>query len=236
MRAERLDGERRLTVEFESVGSLGTYPQTFGPPSTAGVFIVPHGLRARFSAFGQKWAVAIDHTDDVVHVDPTTNAPLATPVSCVSYAVTNLKTNETIELRENAIRAVRRSKGGRTMCNQAFREAVTRRRDQIEAELKRVVASAAAAGAPSDSLAATAARYALEAELHAANTKRVSEGPLYYGLRHAAVQLTMRRMLAERDAVVAAAAPLQPVAAAENDDNTHAQETAETGEPPPNAP
>lgn len=66
-----------------------------------------------------------------------------------------------------------RANGGRTLCNKLFREAVKARKDELKEEISKEENEEK--------------RSVLTGKLSAIATKRISEGPLYFGLRFVCV-------------------------------------------------
>ena len=167
---EEFDGERRLAIEFEAIGTVGSSPQRFGRDQS----LIPHGLRGTVTVLGQSWRIEVDHvsTDNGDDDDVVVCFTVVCPKSGHRHCVTETKAD-----------AVRRMRGGRTLCNRTFREAVDARLAVLERLRKH---------SPQDFTAALAAEYTLM------DSHRISEGPLLFGLRHAAVQRALAREVAER--------------------------------------
>lgn len=169
-----LDGERRVAIDFENYGTLGTIPQTYGK----GVLIVPDGVCGKYTAFGQRWKFSIAHKGEPVVCE---DGVLRT---CLSWNITNLSSGQTHTVVETCTDALKRDRDGKTLCNRAFREALALRAEGLQAECKQ-----AEINDPHGSLVTD-----IESQLKTLKTKRFSEGPLFFGLRHASLQKEMQRL------------------------------------------
>jgi hypothetical protein len=169
------DGERRLNITFQSHGTLGkgSQPAYFGKNR----LILPDGLCGKFTALGQTWTTQINHEE--YFGDHKENVR-------VKYSITN--SNGVVHSHtETMADALRRSRGGRTFCNRVFREAVELRKKELMNELARL---------PPNEVSAS--RSCLEGAVQLLSTTRVSEGPLFFGLRHGMIQEEMAKLQAKR--------------------------------------
>lgn len=163
-----LDGENRLAITFTQLGSAGVFPQVYGDMK----LYIPDGLRASYTTFGQRWLIAIDHSPEPVMCED------GKARSLIVWTMSNERIGTKHIVTETPRDAARRSKGGRTLCNRVFRETVVKTRKDIEAMLT----------TETDSFFIKT----LQAQIKSISTRRFSEGPLFFGLRHAKVQRAMR--------------------------------------------
>jgi hypothetical protein len=169
-----LDGERRVAIEFENMGTVGVHPQTYGK----GALLVPDGVCGKYSAFGQRWKFSISHTVGPVICEDGVQR------MCLSWSVTNLNSGSTHTILETPADAMKRDRDGKTLCNKVFRDALSLRASALEADLRRT---------EDISLCIE-----LQSQLRTIQTKRFSEGPLFFGLRHFSLQQELRKELASR--------------------------------------
>jgi hypothetical protein len=163
-----LDGERRVAIEFESCGKVGQLPQTYGK----GLLIVPDGCIGRYSAFGQRWKFSINHALGPITCEDGVSR------MCISWSITNLTSGLTHTVVETAMDALKRDRDGKTLCNRVVREALLLRANGLEKELEQT-------SDPNIVLD-------LQTQLKTMQTKRFSEGPLFFGLRHLSLQTELR--------------------------------------------
>ena len=169
-----LDGERRVAIEFESIGGLGALPQTYGK----GALIVPDGVAGKYSAFGQRWKFTISHA-----VGPVTCED-GLQRMCLSWSVTNLNSGKTNSAVETPSDAMKRDRDGKTLCNRVFRDALSLRASALEEELRNTDDPSVCVD--------------LQSQLRTIQTKRFSEGPLFFGLRHCVLQNEMKKAMEKR--------------------------------------
>lgn len=182
-----LDGERRVAIEFEAFGKLGVLPQTYGK----GALLVPDGVSGKYSAFGQRWRFHIAHAVGPVICEDGVQR------MCLSWSVTNLNSGQTHTVVETPMDAMKRDRDGKTLCNRVFRDALSLRASALEAELR----NTKDAGLAVD----------LQSQLRTIQTKRFSEGPLFFGLRHCSLQNEMKKETLKRAAEMGASAAAQVV-------------------------
>ncbi len=166
-----LDGERRVAIEFDHLGNIGSIPQTYGK----GKLIVPNGMSGKYSAFGQRWQFTVSHDE---------RGPMECEDGlhriCMRWELTNLNSGVQHSVLETPSEALRRDRDGKTVCNRVFREALMLRTKALEEELLQCQKE-------------ETRRVEIETQLKTLNTKRFSEGPLFFGLRHACLQNEMKK-------------------------------------------
>jgi hypothetical protein len=168
-----LRGERRLVIAFDSLGSRGKYPQTFGKSGA----LIPDGVCGAHTVYNERWKFEITHGKDVFVVDKI-------QCVCVTWKVTNLMTSAVTSVTETRDEAIIRNTQGQTISNRVFREALEARAKDLERRAKEETNSKRLAQ--------------VEALIRSLRPKRFSEGPLIFGLQHKSVQ---DRMLIADDKV-----------------------------------
>ena len=164
-----LDGERRVAIEFESMGTLGQFPQTYGK----GMLVVPDGVKGKYSAFGQRWRFSIAHAVGPVICEDGVQR------MCLRWSITNLNSGVNHSILETPADALKRDRDGKTLCNRVFRDALSLRASSLQADIRECKDSNLI--------------HDLQTQLKTLQTKRFSEGPLFFGLRHLSLQKEMRR-------------------------------------------
>ena len=157
-----LEGERRLIIEFQSFGTKGQLPQTFGRRPV----YIPDGLIGKHTAYDEMWKFEIHHTAYLAREDST--------VCCLTWRITNVKSGDTVERTETPDEAEARSTLGWTIASKTFREALHRRANQLEASLAEETNSTRLAN--------------LKSLIRTLRPKTFTQGPLVFGLKHRIVQ------------------------------------------------
>jgi len=154
-----LGGERRLRIDFISVGEVKEPIQYFGK---SGSFI-PDGLSGTHEMYSQKWKFEVTHEQwkDIV---------------VINWKVTSSISGKVTSVTETPMQALERQKKGNTICSVVMRKALEQRVQDIEEEIRQN---------PEDE-ASVAGRRGLITELR---PHQRNEGILFFGLRHRAVQI-----------------------------------------------
>jgi hypothetical protein len=154
-----LGGERRLSITFTSLGKVETPKQHFGKHG----WIIPDGLAGTHTMYSQDWKFQIVHKDMM-------------GVRVISWIIISGSSGTTTIVTETPEQAMIRQTKGNTICNQVLRQAL----EQRAIELEKVVARG------EKSIVQIANIKSLIKELR---PKQCTEGLLFFGLRHACVQL-----------------------------------------------
>jgi hypothetical protein len=162
-------GERRLIISFESLGELGNPPQSCGKSG----IMLPNGLRGTHKVYGEHWRFEIIHGKEVID-------PEGVKCCCITWKLTNLNNGMSHSATETDTEAISRASVGRTLTNKIFREALEYRAAELEASLDQ----------ERDELR----RGTLITLIKALRPKRVSIGPLVFGLQHKIVQDKMKEL------------------------------------------
>lgn len=162
--AEGLEGERRLVIDFESFGTKGEVPQTFGKRT----MYIPDGLVGTHTAYEELWRFEIRHSKQRAGISSA---------YCITWRITNIKSGDCVERTETPEEAEARSSLGWTIASQIFREALRRRADQLEISLDGEVNSTRLAN--------------IRSLIRALRPKTFTQGPLVFGLKHRIVQEMM---------------------------------------------
>jgi hypothetical protein len=105
---ELMQGERRLTIQFDSYGTRGTIPQTFG----RGSCIIPDGLCGRHTLYGESWCFTIKHE----------SYDKESGLACVTWSMKSLASNQNLSRTETLAEARKRELHGRTIANQVVKK------------------------------------------------------------------------------------------------------------------
>lgn len=167
LEGDHMHGERRLNIQFDSLGTRGAVAQGFG----RGSCVIPDGLCGRHTLYGESWKFSIKHES----VDK--EAKLA----CITWSMTSLATSKTLSRTETLAEARKRELHGRTIANQVVKKALEMRAQELETRL---------AGETNETW-----RLHLKGKIDALRPTRFTQGPLAFGLHHRAVQDRMRELL-----------------------------------------
>ena len=164
-----LVGEKRLIVNFESYGSPGRYPQTYGRKGGA---IIPTGLAGVHSMYGQPWRFEIVFSDDKVFIKKGF-------LCCkITWRMTNLINGVTHFEKETEEEAFVRMSLGRTISSRVFRRAMEFRARELEDQMNKL----------EDTEGNASDRKSLLTKITSLRPKKFSEGTLVFGLQHDSVQ------------------------------------------------
>ena len=170
---QNLNGEKRLVIDFQNLGSLGKHIQTYG---RKGGVIIPDGLSGTHSMYGERWKFEIIHEEGTTFVDKDGFNNL---VTCITWKLTNLNSGVNLCQTETKQEASFRMNTGRTISSRLFRQALNNRAKELEEELKST--------SELDDLKCKN----LKMKIKHLRPKRFSEGTLTFGLQHEAVQLNL---------------------------------------------
>ena len=160
-------GERRLAIDFQSLGTRGEYPQTFGKLDT----LIPDGVCGTHRVYNQSWCFEIVHGKQLISDDKLNKCV------CITWKITNLTTGTITSRTETPEEALIRNSRGGTICNKIFREALETRAKHLESWLDTTTDSKRLAE--------------LQVLITILRPNRFAEGPLVFGLYHAIVQDNM---------------------------------------------
>ena len=161
-------GERRLNIDFENLGELGKYPQTYGKK---GMNVIPNGLCGTHMIYNERWRFEIRHAEAEVF-------ELENGIKCVCiiWIVQNLTSGMVHIAHETKHEAFIRMSVGHTICSRIFRDAFEFRAKQLEEEIENL-------GGDSRLRITN-----LKSKIKTLRPRRFSEGTLSFGLQHALVQ------------------------------------------------
>jgi hypothetical protein len=160
-RCPGLGGERRLKIDFSNLGTVGKVPQYFGKSG----MIIPDGLCGTHEMHSQQWRFHIAHeTCDGMIV--------------IRWTVTNMISGKTVSLTETPFQAKERQKTGNTICSVVMRKAIEQRVLDLEEELR-----------TPETMANAAQTSSIQGLIRELRPKQRNEGILFFGLRHAVVQV-----------------------------------------------
>ena len=165
---DRLQGEHRLIIQFENLGTLGRNVQNFGNNNC----YVPDGLIGTHTVYNQPWKFEIHH------------GPTEEGVTCIIWKITNLQTGEIHEATETPDEARRRERQGWTISNRLFRDAMKSRVDSLLESLDTETDSTKVAN--------------IHSLIKHLQPKRFNEGTLVFGLQHRQIQDRMNKLLLQR--------------------------------------
>jgi len=168
---ELMQGERRLTIQFDSYGTRGVVPQTFG----RGSCIIPDGLCGRHTLYGESWFFSVKHE----------TYDKESGLACVTWSMKSLASNQNLSRTETLAEARKRELHGRTIANQVVKKALEMRAQELEARL---------ALEQNETW-----RLHLKGKIDALRPARFTQGPLAFGLHHKAVQDRMKELLQTSD-------------------------------------
>ena len=153
-------GEQRLTIIFDSYGSIGEHPQTFGKYGT----YIPTGLKGTHKMYGEIWQFEINHEKE--EIEPG--------LVCITYKLTNATSQVTHVRTETEREAKTRKSNGNTILTQFFRTALETRARELEVDLNGELNQVK--------------RMSLANHIKSLRPKQFLEGPLAFGLLHKVVQ------------------------------------------------
>lgn len=160
------NGEGRLQIQFQSFGTLGS-----NPPFILNRGPIPNGISGFFSSYNERWQFRVTYGSP----ESATNGRW---ITCVEWAIRNTAWETYHIVRESLTDAIRREDRGVTVCNRVFTEVLEIKAREYEAEV-----DAELAREPPNQL-----RIAnFQSRIKLLRPKRISEGPLMFGLRHRAV-------------------------------------------------
>ena len=162
---EKIRGERRLIINFESFGRRGEQPQTFG---REGNTLIPDGLSGYHTVYQERWRFEVNHCRSNDEQDNITR---------ITWTVQNVNSRAITSRTETRDEALSRMTLGRSITNDVFREAMRKRANELEQVLH---------SEPNDTQKAN-----LMSMIKILRPKRFTQGPLVFGLQHQIVQEKM---------------------------------------------
>ena len=172
-KSDRLFGEKRLIIKFESLGTSGKRAPRLGQQGNA----IPSGLVGFFTAYNEQWRVEIRY-------DADESRQAKSGITCVTWSITNLSSMHTISRKETIDEANTRERNGRTITNQVCKQALQKRAMELEAILGETKNQDR--------------RSSILADIKALRPKRFTQGPLFFGLLHRCVQLHVQAQVKTR--------------------------------------
>jgi hypothetical protein len=156
-----LGGERRLNIQFTNSGRHVRPPQTFGKYG----LVIPDGVQGTHTMYAQPWRFEIKHSRT------------KTGETVLTWSVTNLSSGSVVAMTETSEQAFQRQTKGNTICNIIVRLALQRRALDLQNEIQQY------------ERAGNSTKVAnLQSLLDEIIPIQCTEGLLFFGLRHAAVQ------------------------------------------------
>jgi hypothetical protein len=161
------NGESRLRIHFENMGTIGTHPQKFGK---SGAFI-PDGLCGTQEMYDQQWRFETHHAIEKSGV-------------LVVWKITNLTSGSSVEMKETPKEAQLRELTGRTISNKIVKAALSQRAFELGKSLEAF--KSAKSGSRNQTIINT-----LENNLKVLHPKLCTVGLLFFGLLHDSVQTVL---------------------------------------------
>ena len=176
-KSQGFDGERRLSISFRNIGTLGKYIQYCGRSGA----VVPHNLSGTHTMYNERWKFEIHHDDATLFTKNGTNCV------CITWIMTNLTSGNSYSRTETQDEATMRMFQGRTICGKLFQEALARRADQLQEQLP---------------LETNELRIAnLKSQIEMLKPKKFFEGQLAFGLRHKLIQDHMKALVNQQSPI-----------------------------------
>ena len=170
-------GNKRIRITFESFGTKGKIPQTFGKPKDAAKKFIPDGLRGTHIAYDEAWRFETVHgTQEIL-----------SGLVKITWSVTNLTTMKCTSLTETPSEALERITSGNTISNKVFRLAMKQRMQDLESDL--VALQKAKSEQTEEMIEFKCAN--LRTRIRTLSPKHFKQGLLLFGLLHDIVQNTL---------------------------------------------
>ncbi|KAH9260835.1 hypothetical protein BASA81_001302 [Batrachochytrium salamandrivorans] len=162
------NGETRLEIKFISFGSLPSNPDHVQKWGKKGV--IPDGLAGRFTFYGEDWAFSVKYHELVVCADGVERYLIEFGIQHKHWEVSETETDEQCRDRHNK---------GYTICNHVFALALEQRAKDYQELMQRELQK---------EFPNTNQIQQCQTRVDKLVPKRVSEGPLLFGLRHKTVR------------------------------------------------
>lgn len=162
------NGEGRLHIKFESFGNV---PRR-NPPRIANKGVIPNGIAGSFSSYNERWHFRVVYAGQ----KEVRNRKM---ITCIEWQIRNSTWSSYYSVLENINDAMKREQRGITLCNRVFTEALEQRAKEYELD----VAAEKSKSIPNQLRIAN-----YESRIKLLRPRRISEGPLMFGLRHRIVQ------------------------------------------------
>ena len=179
-------GNKRIRITFESFGTKGKIPQTFGKPKDSAKKFIPDGLRGTHIAYDEAWRFETVHgTQEIL-----------SGLVKVTWSVTNRTTMKCTSLTETPSEALERITSGNTISNKVFRLAMKQRMQDLENEL--LTLQKAKSEHTEEMIEFKCAN--LRTRIRTLSPKHFKQGLLLFGLLHDVVQNTLTATGDKREA------------------------------------
>ena len=160
------NGEGRLLIHFEDFGKISHPVPKIGKKG-----IIPNGISGNFSSYGERWQFLVRYAQ-------VTTTREGKQLVCLDWLMRNDVWDEFHSVVETPHDAMKREDRGVTMCNKVFTDVLEKRAKEYEEIVQQ----------EKDKPDSNALKIAnLHSRIKSLRPRRISEGPLLFGLRHKAV-------------------------------------------------